>query len=140
MKHFMAASAVVLLVGCATEPQGGYPGCDPACLTAKGWAVPTHRAQPKYPREALDAQLGGCVVVSFVISADGRADQYQVLDSQPKGVFDRAALTALNDWRFAPPPKPGRYAQDMEFRIEPGQKNSVKCIETPSHDQLNGKT
>jgi TonB family protein len=142
----LAAVAALALGACATAPgndndkaEGGGDGtCDRACLIAKGQPVATHRAKPVYPLAALSGKIGGCVVTSFVIGPDGKADEYEVLDSQPKGVFEGTTLSALNDWRFEPA-RPGRYAQTITYKIEADQKNSPVCIETPSYEQLNGK-
>lgn len=138
MKQF-AVVAVVALAGCATTV--GPSGCDSACdetVRAEGRPVPTHRAQPVYPLPAAQNGIGGCVVVSFVITPAGIADQYQVLDSKPAGVFDSATLKALNDWRFEVPARPGRYAQEISYKVTPRQKNPQPgCIKTPGYDELN---
>ena len=103
--------------------------------------MPTYRAQPVYPRAAAARRVEGCVVVSFVILPSGQADAYQVLDSQPAGVFDQATLKALNDWTFKVPERSGRYYQTIEYRMErSGQKSKTsppRCM-TPSPEQLNG--
>jgi TonB family protein len=131
----------VLVTGIAVAAPPADDGCDQRCKEAKGMPMPTHRAKPVYPRAAAERRVEGCVVVSFVILPSGQADAYQVLDSQPAGVFDQATLKALNDWTFNVPERPGRYYQTIEYRMEiAGQKNKSpppECIK-PTLEQLNG--
>src|SRR5205085_160061 len=62
-----------------------------------------HTVQPIYPREAARPGIQGCTVISFIVTSDGLADEYEVVESVPKGMFDKASLVALNGWRFEPP-------------------------------------
>ena len=135
--------AVVLAAMCTTACSGvatkDVADCDSTCRAAKGWPEPTKRVPPKYPSEAARQRLEGCVVVSFEITPDGLADKYQVLDSKPAGVFDAATLASLNHWRFEVPSRPGRYAQRIDYRMDPRPSVlPLECIEQPGFDQLNG--
>ena len=77
------------------------------------------------------------MVVSFVILPDGHADQFQVLHSEPKGVFDQATLKALLDWKFEQPSRPGRYAQSIMYKMDPrGIPIEQECT-IPSFETLN---
>lgn len=84
--------------------------------------LPTKRAQPEYPKRAALAGLQGCVTTAFDVRPDGRTDNFQVLDSKPQGVFSRAAVKALRDWRYQEREEAVRIAQTITFslRAEPG--------------------
>lgn len=98
---------------------------------------------PWYPREAVEQRLQGCAVASFVILSDGHADQYQVIDSVPKGTFDVAIVRALEGYRFKQPTRPGRYAKSMIFKLQSDDKEEVgipmerDCIAIPNFESLN---
>jgi protein TonB len=75
--------------------------------------------QPDYPRQALRDSISGEVTIAFTVNADGSVGAANVVSSNPRGVFDRAALDAIRKWRFAPPGEPvtGR----RTFSFTPGQ-------------------
>lgn len=124
---------LVALISSAAGAEATAPASAPS-----GAAMPLKRMQPKYPRAAIDKHIEGCVLVSFVIDEKGRADQYRIEDSVPKGVFDQATLKALNGSRFQPPARPGRYAQANHYRIEGGAHAlEHECAPVPSYEALN---
>ena len=47
---------------------------------------------PIYPIEALEKCIEGYVILSFVINSNGEAIDIKVVDSKPKGVFEKAAI------------------------------------------------
>lgn len=57
---------------------------------------------PEYPREAWRRGLEGWVDVELTIGPDGRVLDAKVLASQPRGIFERAALRAVMQWVFDP--------------------------------------
>lgn len=63
---------------------------------------PKTRGAFKYPASAKKKGIKGYVVLSILIDENGRVDQVQVLESNPSGVFDEAALQGINAWRFEP--------------------------------------
>jgi TonB family protein len=113
-------------------------------ITTPDGLVIVKRVPPQYPARLLQAGIEGCVVVAFAVQPDGRADNIEVLDSVPAGQFDQATFEALNEWRFEPPKRRGRFAQSMHYRIDPKGKGAAKitpveraCRATPSFDALN---
>jgi protein TonB len=85
-------------------------------------AVLVKAAAPNYPRPALQAQQTGWVVVAFTIDVDGRPRDVKVVDSQPRIVFDHAAVDAVNRYRFTPAMKDGvavssTRQQKIEFNL-----------------------
>jgi len=63
---------------------------------------PKSRSTFKYPKNAKKKGIKGYVVLSILIDKQGRVDQVQVLESNPAGVFDEAALHGIKTWRFEP--------------------------------------
>ncbi len=60
------------------------------------------RIPPRYPYRAERKRIEGWVKVSFVITEQGTVQDAVVIDAQPRGVFDMAALQAILKWRFKP--------------------------------------
>lgn len=59
-------------------------------------------AGPTYPAAAKAAGINGVVVVRYDVTRDGLVVNAVVESSEPAGVFDEAALTAVRSWRFNP--------------------------------------
>lgn len=62
----------------------------------------TRYSAPKYPRSAERRNQSGWVDVIFTVAMDGTVKDVEVKNSQPEGVFDDAALRAVNKWAFEP--------------------------------------
>ena len=56
----------------------------------------------EYPAEAAKNGTKGYVVINILIAKDGSVEIAKVLESQPTGIFDTAALNAIRSWRFSP--------------------------------------
>ena len=63
---------------------------------------PLSMAAPTFPRDALRARQTGEVVVEYTVGTDGSVTSARVVRSEPARVFDRAALDAVQSWRFQP--------------------------------------
>jgi protein TonB len=55
---------------------------------------------PSYPLMAQRRGIEGHVKVLFTITADGRIEDIQVLESSPPRMFDNAVSQAMAKWRF----------------------------------------
>lgn len=73
---------------------------------------------PKYPPVAGRRRQEGQVEVAFTINPDGRVSDVQVLSSDPPRVFDRAAMAAMEDWRFEAPGRSIRSSRTFLFRMD----------------------
>jgi len=62
----------------------------------------TSRPPLEYPAEAAKDGIKGFVVINILIGKDGSVELAKVLEAQPSGVFDNAALNAVRAWRFSP--------------------------------------
>jgi TonB family protein len=58
----------------------------------------TRAPKPKYPSSAKGVE--GWVRVEFYVTPEGRTERIRVLSSEPAGVFDQAAVDAMEDARF----------------------------------------
>ncbi|MGD9841864.1 MAG: TonB family protein [Steroidobacteraceae bacterium] len=63
---------------------------------------------PVFPAEAKNRGTSGWVDVSFIVDERGQVTEPNVVDSDPKNVFDAAAITAVEQWRFEPPVRNGQ--------------------------------
>jgi len=64
-----------------------------------GSLKPTLYRVPRHPHEARTVH--GWVDVSFAVAPTGQPVGIEILDSSPAGVFERNALEAVREWRFA---------------------------------------
>lgn len=60
------------------------------------------RVNPSYPPQALRSRTEGWVELSFTITANGDVEGIEVVDAEPRRVFDREAMRALGQWKFTP--------------------------------------
>ncbi|PKI17089.1 energy transducer TonB [Colwellia sp. 12G3] len=67
-----------------------------------GDATPIVRIEPKYPIQAARDGKEGYVILSFTINQIGGVEDVEVLDAQPKRVFDKEAKRALRKWKYRP--------------------------------------
>jgi protein TonB len=56
----------------------------------------------EYPPEALRKNVEGWVELEFVVTSDGKVASITVVDSNPTGIFDAAAVRAISHVRYKP--------------------------------------
>ncbi|MGF1606236.1 MAG: energy transducer TonB [Rhodothalassiaceae bacterium] len=81
-------------------------GCSGSLDSAEARLV--HRVEPVYPAQAYAEGLEGYVLLEFTISEDGVPTEIKVVQSEPRGVFDAAAIAAVEQWRYQPRLRLGR--------------------------------
>lgn len=57
---------------------------------------------PSYPKAAQAAKITGWVELAYTINVRGEPENFEVLGSDPKGTFERAAIDAVQQWRYVP--------------------------------------
>ena len=67
-----------------------------------GSYVPIFQVPPQYPRRAAERGIEGCVVLKYVVTEVGSVRDPQVVQSIPKGIFDRAAIRASLRYKYKP--------------------------------------
>ena len=76
------------------------------------------RVQPEYPVHEKIRGVTGKVDLQFGIERDGSVSDVRVLQSSPENVFDRVAINALKQWRFAAGGVAGQvYTQSFAFAL-----------------------
>lgn len=66
--------------------------------------MPLQRVEPVYPYRAQQAGIEGAVTLRFSVDAEGRVQDVEVIEAKPKRQFERAAIQAINKWRYQPRP------------------------------------
>ena len=74
-------------------------------LALAAHAVPkvVKKVPPDFPREAAQKGIStGVVKAKLSIDANGSVTDVEILEAEPKRVFDRAVKQALMEWKFEP--------------------------------------
>ena len=84
--------------------------------------IPLVRQNPVYPEKAKRRKIEGYVTARLQINADGTVDDVEIIDAQPRGVFEREARRALFKYKFKPrlqdgQPVPQVATQTLEFKL-----------------------
>ncbi|MBE7524217.1 MAG: TonB family protein [Burkholderiales bacterium] len=70
---------------------------------ASGRLEPVTREAPMFPRDALAQGIDrGTVRARLSIDASGKVTDVEILEAQPRRVFDRAVRSALGRWTYPP--------------------------------------
>ncbi len=64
--------------------------------------IPFLTPAPEYPQRALARGIEGWVLVSFTIAETGAVVDAVVVDAEPPGIFDAAAIRALARYKYRP--------------------------------------
>ena len=79
---------------------------------------PLSMPAPEYPRSALRTGQAGEVEVELTVGTDGSVTAARVIRADPARVFDRAALSAVERWRFQPLSSPVTTRRTIAFNPE----------------------
>ena len=91
--------------------EGGLPGIDPTWYRAREvdtTAKPIGSITPAYPDEARRRNKDGSLKLMLKIDDLGRVRDAEVVEADPPGLFEDAALEAFRAARFQPAMKDGR--------------------------------
>lgn len=100
----------------AATPDGGQSGLDFAAdLGAEisldgglslgsgdGEYVPITKVQAVYPRRAMQRGIQGYVIVEFTVNKIGAVQDPVVIEANPTGIFEQAALDAVVKFKYKP--------------------------------------
>lgn len=88
-----------------------------AVAAASGDAMLVSKVDPEFPREATQAGIDkGVVKARMTIDQAGEVTRVEILEANPRRVFDRAVVKTLSQWRFNGG-APGRMVEiDVSFR------------------------
>jgi protein TonB len=101
---------------------GGIAGAGMAGELAAGGgtdrdAAPQVRIQPDYPMQARQKKIEGWVDVQFTVGADGSVRNPVVLNAQPKGIFEKAALQSVKGWKYSPRIEDGKPVERPGIKV-----------------------
>lgn len=77
---------------------------------AEGTLTRVKGIQVEYPADALRKNVEGWVELEYVVTSDGKVASITVVNSNPTGVFDAAAVRALSRVRYKPVSQGGKPA------------------------------
>ena len=104
LKHvLMAAATTMTAFGAGVMPAAAEP-------------VLVKQVAPEYPRGAERRNLEGTVDLAFEVDGNGRVANVEVTGASMPGVFDSAAVEALEQWRFEEG-NPGNGALTIAFQL-----------------------
>ncbi|CAM3872695.1 energy transducer TonB [Rheinheimera salexigens] len=91
---------------------------DPSSMMRDGEATPIVRIEPRYPVQAARDGLQGWVKLRFSIMEDGSVDDVEVMDAEPRRVFDREAIRALRRWKYSPKVVDGKPMKQPGMQVQ----------------------
>jgi len=95
-----------------------------AILTASfsalaGSLVPVSKVVPDFPREAQLASVDkGHVKARLTLDAKGEVTRVDIVDANPRRVFDRAVVRSLSQWRYEPGIPDRSVEVDLDFKLQ----------------------
>ena len=93
-----------LSIGRANTGSGVNLGSIDLGPSSDGDYLPLVRVQPQYPRRANERGIEGYVIVELTVAADGSVppESIIVVEADPKGYFERAAVKAAQKFKYKP--------------------------------------
>ena len=114
----MKAMPLDLSLDLGGGPAIGGIGAAASTGTADTDLVPIVKVNPQYPREAAMRGLEGYVRLTVDIQKDGSVTNARIDDSNPRRVFDKAAVRAASKYRYKPPVIDGKPQVVKGHRIQ----------------------
>jgi periplasmic protein TonB len=71
-------------------------------FTSDGEYLPIVKVAPVYPRRAQQRGITGYVLLEFTVTSTGAVRDPVVIESQPEGIFDNAAIQAALKFKYKP--------------------------------------
>jgi TonB family protein len=87
-----------------------------------GWKgkplVPLSTARPQMPDWACKQKIDGWVEAIFTVMPNGRVQDVKILDADPRGVFEAAAVESIANWIYEPTGKAAEVKQRVPMNHE----------------------
>lgn len=75
------------------------------------------RSEVEFPREAVQAGADkGRVRARLTIDPSGEVTRVEIVEANPRRIFDRAVTRSLSQWRFNPGSGERHYEIDVDFK------------------------
>ena len=81
--------------------------------------LPIVKVQPIYPRRAQERGISGHVLLEFTVTELGTVEDVVVIEAEPKGYFERAAVRAARKFKYKP-----KVINNEAIRV-PGVRNLI---------------
>jgi protein TonB len=103
----------------ATPPPAAETAPPPPRRPAGALPPVASQVSPRYPPLALRRRVEGYVELQFTVLPDGSVTDVSIVRSEPRSMFDRAAIDAMQRWRFQPTPggEPVRGRRLFDFKL-----------------------
>jgi periplasmic protein TonB len=85
--------------------------------------IPLSTARPQIPEWAFKRGIEGWVECVFTVMPNGHVRDVKIVDANPKGVFEAAAVESISNWIYAEYPKARQVKQKVEFKLSDFQFN-----------------
>lgn len=85
--------------------------------------VPLSTARPQMPQWACEKGIRGWVEVVFTVMPNGRVQNVRIVDAQPRGVYEAAAIESISNWIYEPTGKAREVKQRVPMNPEDCQFN-----------------
>lgn len=82
-----------------------------------GEAIPLVRVPPQYPERAASRGIEGWVQLGFTVNETGNCEDIKVIAADPPEIFDKAAIRALERWRYKPKIDDGRPVKQYNQQV-----------------------
>lgn len=96
-----------------------------ALESGDGEYLPIVKVAPVYPRRALQRGIEGYVIVEFTVDKTGAVKSPIVVEANPEGLFDRAAMDAALKFKYKP-------------RVVNGEATEVSGVQNRITFEMNG--
>ncbi|EPO0026953.1 energy transducer TonB, partial [Vibrio alginolyticus] len=93
--RFLQLFILILVAGCSSSAENTYSS---EYLDIESIEF----VSPRYPKVAVENNLSGYVVMTFNITKNGDVSDIVVIESSPKGIFEKVAVQSLSKWKYEP--------------------------------------
>ncbi len=89
---------------------------DPITVIGRPQPIPRVRMSPHYPMQAKRRWEEGCVILQFTVRPDGKTDDFAILESKPRGLFEKSVIGAVYQWQYDRSKASRTVVEAFEFR------------------------
>jgi outer membrane biosynthesis protein TonB len=83
---------------------GNGTGAGGSAGTGQGFSgkelIPLSTARPQMPEWACKQKIAGWVEAVFTVQPNGRVSDVKIVDAQPRGVYEAAAIASISNWIY----------------------------------------
>ena len=88
-------------------------------LGARADLHPVSKVDPEFPREAQAASVDhGHVRAKLTLESSGEVSRVDIVESNPRRVFDRAVVRSLSQWKYESGSAGRTVEVDLDFKLQ----------------------